>query len=132
MSEIKARRLTDIISEREDRDKVLVAEVAARIANTIEAIREKEHVTLSELAQRVGSSTSQMSRVLSGEYSGISLSTLVRISAGLGYTPEVTFRRTITARATSSAAHASATQRLAAVSARIPAAQMARSGRRAG
>ena len=93
MSEIKARRLTDIINDRPDREKILVVEVAARVANTIEALRQREHVTLAELADRVGSSTSQMSRVLSGNYTGMSLSTLVRISAGLGYRPEVIFRR---------------------------------------
>ncbi len=94
MSEIKARRLTDIVKDRpQDRERILVAEVAARVANTIEAIREREDVTLAELANRIGSSTSQMSRVLSGEYTGMSLSTLVRIAAALGYLPEITLRR---------------------------------------
>ena len=94
MSAIKARRLTDIVRDRpQDRQRILIAEVAARVANTIEVIREREDVTLAELADRIGSSASQMSRVLSGAYTGMSLSTLVRIAAALGYLPEITLRR---------------------------------------
>ena len=71
---------------------MLTTYAAMRLANRIEKIRNDEEVTLEELAMRIGSSKSHMSRVLSGNYTGMSLGTLVRISAALGYEPYVDFR----------------------------------------
>jgi transcriptional regulator with XRE-family HTH domain len=131
VSEIKARRLTDIIKDHpEDHERMLLVQTAARVANAIERIREREHVTLAELADRVGSSTSQMSRVLSGEYTGMTLTTLVKIADGLGYQPEISFRRVAVAgnaRAALRSAHAAPALARASVRGTLRA---ARTGRR--
>ena len=98
MPVIKAHNIEAIVwrdsarANTKERTATITAYVAARLANRIEAIRERSDVTLEELAARVGSSKSHMSRVLSGNYTGMSLGTLVRIAYALGYEPEIKLR----------------------------------------
>jgi ribosome-binding protein aMBF1 (putative translation factor) len=87
--EILRRRFVDGDSEAE----ALLEEVRseAEIARTIHRLRTQAGLTQRELAERVGTTASVISRLEDADYAGHSLAMLRRIAAALGRRVEVRF-----------------------------------------
>lgn len=67
------------------------ARMNARIARQIHALRLEAHLTQRQLAQRVGTTPSVISRLEDDDYEGHSLNMLMRIAAALGKQIRVEF-----------------------------------------
>lgn len=59
---------------------------SAAMANQIKSLRKAKDITLEELSERVGISTSHLSRIIAGER-GLSLENVIRIANALGVDP---------------------------------------------
>lgn len=66
--------------------------LAARIALRLEDLRTRSGLTQRELAERVGTSRAHISRLLSGRYAGLTITTLARLAAALDCEIDIVFR----------------------------------------
>ena len=68
--------------------------LAARIALRLEDLRTASGLTQRALAERVGTSRPHISRLLSGRYAGLTITTLARLALALDCEIDVVFRPT--------------------------------------
>lgn len=90
----KTSSATEILRRHIDQDPELVAYVTEarahrQIAELIRELRESEHLSQEELADRVGTSQSTIARLENVEYTGHTLTMLSRILAVLGREMEI-------------------------------------------
>lgn len=64
----------------------------AGLAIRLEDLRAEKSLTLQELADRVGTSKAQISHLLSGHYTGLTMNTLARLAAALDCDLEITLK----------------------------------------
>lgn len=91
--------IAEIIAGRAERarakwpsEKYSLTRYAARIAVELDSRREAQGLSLQQLADQAGTSKAQVVRVLSGNYTGITSHSLVRMARALGCEPVTTFR----------------------------------------
>jgi DNA-binding XRE family transcriptional regulator len=73
------------------RKELAEAEASSEVSRLVQELRSKAGLTQRELAERVGTSHSVISRIESDDYQGHSLSLLRRIAAALGKRVEIRF-----------------------------------------
>lgn len=97
---VPAQEIHEIVAERmrrarergEAAAKYGLTHIAARLAIRLEDLRAQQHLTLQELADRVGTSKAHVSRLLSGRYTGLTMNTLARLAAALDCDLEITLK----------------------------------------
>lgn len=84
MSRRRNRKLLEELKDREYREEFLNASVRGGIAYQMQALRRQENCTQEEFAEKTGKKQSQIARLESTEYGGVSVQTLIDIAASLG------------------------------------------------
>lgn len=70
----------------------VLVRLAGRISAQLDALRREQKLTQQDLADRAGTSKAHVNRLLSGDYTGMTTTSLCRVAAALGCHVEVKIR----------------------------------------